>query len=284
MNETMLRREAPAKINLSLQVTGRRPDGYHTLRSVMQTVSIVDRLELRPAGDDSLSVADPALRNPENLVLRAIAEMRRACPGRGGIAVSLEKQIPAAAGLGGGSSDAASTLLAVNDLWAAHLPQPTLCDLAARLGSDVPYFLTAGTALIEGRGEIVEPLPSPPLVWYLLVKPPADVPTSRVFGALSPAEWSDGQATDDLARAIRAGARPGFGPNDLESALFRVSPEARDCYKLVESLRPDDLIVSGSGPTVVGLFHSESSARAAARRVPRDFWVQVAMPYHRREE
>ncbi|HZS95042.1 MAG TPA: 4-(cytidine 5'-diphospho)-2-C-methyl-D-erythritol kinase [Chloroflexota bacterium] len=280
----MLRREAPAKINLCLEVTGTRPDGYHNLRSVMQTISIADTLEIRPANRDRLAVSVPALETPENLVWRALEEIRHARPDNGGVEIALDKRIPVAAGLGGGSSDGASTLIALNDLWKTELSRSILCNLAERLGSDVPFFLTGGTALIEGRGEIVEPLPSPPAVWYLLVKPPAGVSTARVFAELRRDEWSDGHAAGNIAARIRAGNQPGFGPNDLEPPLFRVSHEARACYDLVASLRPEALIVSGSGPTVVGLFHTEARARDAADRVPTELWARVAMPYDRREE
>ena len=280
----MLRVDAPAKINLSLQVIGRRPDGYHELRSVLQTVTVLDTLTFVPAADTSLHVSDPVLQTPDNLVLRAAEILQRRTGQRRGVEITLDKHIPHAAGLGGGSSDAATTVLALDRLWGTHLGKSDRLQVAAELGSDVPFFLVGGTARVAGRGEIVEALPRVPETWYVLVKPAFAVSTAAIFRALQPNEWSDGEATEDLVKHIRMGGTPRFGPNDLMAPLFRLYSEARDCYDLVLSLRPDDITVSGSGATIVGLFHDPERALDAARRIEGIHWVRVAMPYHHRED
>ena len=180
---------APAKINLHLEVLGLRSDGFHELAMVMQTLDLVDRLHLRPTADAQLSLAcdDPSLSSgPDNLILRA-AEGLRARVGLPelGAAITLEKRIPLGAGLAGGSSDAAATLLALQVLWGIALEPAALMDLAAALGSDVPYCLEGGTRLCFGRGERLEALPSgrgPTWAVLLIKHPDVSVSTPWAYG------------------------------------------------------------------------------------------------------
>jgi len=156
---------AYAKINLTLEVTGKRPDGYHELVSIMQTISVADELSLSRASDLTLDCDQPELAGEDNLVLRAARLL-----GAGGH-FELRKRIPVAAGLGGGSSDAALALRLLDTVHHLHLTPEQLLDAAAKLGSDVPFFLHGGTALIEGRGERVRPLADLPQHWLVLVNP-----------------------------------------------------------------------------------------------------------------
>src|SRR5262249_28142922 len=150
---------APAKINLTLEVLGPRPDGFHALRSVMQALPLADALTFEPAGDLRLRCSRSDLEGPHNLVWRAAELLRRTAGTARGAHVRLHKRIPVAAGLGGGSSDAATTLIGLDALWGLETPRATLLDLGARLGSDVPFFLgERPTALVEGRGERLTPL------------------------------------------------------------------------------------------------------------------------------
>ncbi|MDQ2742561.1 MAG: 4-(cytidine 5'-diphospho)-2-C-methyl-D-erythritol kinase [Chloroflexota bacterium] len=264
-----MRREtrAYAKINLSLQVLGKRADGFHDLVSIMQTVSLCDDLTFAPAEEVTFSCSQPELTGPSNLVVRAANLLRQVCGVSAGCSIHLEKHIPHAAGLGGGSSDAAATLRSLVKLWALTEPKDTLCRLAAQLGSDVPFFLQQGTALVEGRGERVTPLPDPPTCWYLLAKPPVQVPTAEIFARLQRAAWSDGSRTHALASHLRQGGRVHFGPNSLQDALFSAYPLAQDCFERVSQVSEGRATVSGSGPTIVAWFSSQNEARRAAARL-----------------
>src|SRR5947209_8132054 len=200
----MLAIHAPAKINLSLEIVGRRADRFHDLVSVMQTVSLHDVLELTPSDDLELSCSDPALQSSDNLVLQAARALRDTCAVERGCSIRLEKRIPAAAGLGGGSSDGAAALVALARFWSLRLERDDLIPMAEQLGSDVPFFLYGGTALVEGRGERVRPLSASPRSWFVLSKPPLSVSTADVFKELKASDWTDGRTTRALARTIEA--------------------------------------------------------------------------------
>lgn len=211
---------APAKLNLFLHITGRRADGYHLLQSAFMLIDWCDTLhfELRPQGViervDLLS-ALPA----DDLIVRAARTLQAASGCTQGVRISVEKRIPAQAGLGGGSSDAASCLLALNHLWRLHLPLAQLLPLALRLGADVPFFLHGGNAWVEGIGESLTPLPLPD-GYFVVAKPAAGLATGDIFGA------------PDLKRNTKpvtisgfAAYGLGFGHNDLEPVARRLCPE-----------------------------------------------------------
>jgi 4-diphosphocytidyl-2-C-methyl-D-erythritol kinase len=206
---------APAKINLTLDVLGRRPDGYHALRSVMQTLELHDTLELRPAPAIRFACDVPALAGEDNLVPRAARLLRTATGYAGGVDVTLHKRIPVNAGLGGGSSDAAATLLALNRLWGLALTPERLAELGAALGSDVPFFFYAPLALVSGRGEVVEALPPAPPAFVVLLQPPCGLSTAQVFAALPPTRYG-------CSRRSRPAWRPSSGRSP--TACRRRSP------------------------------------------------------------
>ena len=194
-----------AKINLTLEILGKRADGYHEVRTVMQTVGLADRLEVTAAAELSFSCSDPALATPDNLVYRAARLLQAEYAVRTGAALRLEKRIPVAAGLGGGSSDAAATIVALNRLWNLQQSLTEQRRLAARLGSDVPFFLTGGTALATGRGERITPLPPLPQYWVVLVLLPRVLSTAAVYQAVTPADYTSGVATADVVAAAQRG-------------------------------------------------------------------------------
>lgn len=260
--------QAFAKINLSLEVLGKRADGFHDLVSIMQTVSVCDDLTFAPAEEVTFTCSQPELTRPSNLVVRAANLLRQVGGVSAGCSIHLEKHIPHAAGLGGGSSDAAATLRALVNLWALAVPEDELGRLAAQLGSDVPFFLHRGTALVEGRGERVTPLPDPPTCWYLLAKPPIQVPTAEIFARLQRTGWSDGTRTHALASHLRQGGQVQFGPNSLQDPLFSAYPLAQDCFERMSQVSEGRAAVSGSGPTIVAWFSSQDEARRAATRLP----------------
>ncbi|MBI4758138.1 MAG: 4-(cytidine 5'-diphospho)-2-C-methyl-D-erythritol kinase, partial [Chloroflexi bacterium] len=193
----MFTRFAYAKINLTLDILGRRPDGYHEIASVMQAISLHDTLVFSRGQGLCIDCSDRRLAGPDNLVHRAAELLHREMGGVQGARVRLTKRIPLATGLGGGSSDAACALLGLNALWRLGLGQDRLAELASRLGSDVPFFLTGGTALVQGRGERVTPLPRPAPSWLVLAVPPVDVSakTRTLYEALARGDYTDGSAT-----------------------------------------------------------------------------------------
>ncbi len=282
-------RVAPAKLNLSLAVAARRADGYHSLHSVFVPLGLADRLSLAPLGGgrDTLHVSGLDAGPPaDNLVFRALAAARAAVGGdRSGrqdrapaLAVRLDKRIPVAAGLAGGSSDAAATLLGALEAWAADLDRDAVRATAARIGSDVPFFLAGGPALVEGRGELVAPLHGlrgTPGV--LLVTPRIAVSTTDVFAAFD-AIRSHGDAairmsSAHIAEELRSGlttqdliARAGVlaSANDLLPATALVVPDLVPFKRALSRLLRLPIGLSGSGPTLWALYPSEMDARQAA--------------------
>lgn len=251
--------EAFAKVNLSLVVRGRRPDGYHELDTVFQAVSLADRLTFEESSALTLEVDDPSVpAGPENLVLRAARALADAAGVKARAAVTLEKRIPAGGGLGGGSSDAAVALLGLSALWGLELPPATLARIGAALGSDVPFFLHGGTARGTGRGEAIEPLPDLPPRGVVLVMPPFPVATPEVFRRLGAPEW-DGTAAPELA------GRP--DRNDLEGAAEGLFPALRRVREALAAAGASQARLSGSGSTVFGLFADLAAASEASRRL-----------------
>ncbi|MEO8570980.1 MAG: 4-(cytidine 5'-diphospho)-2-C-methyl-D-erythritol kinase [Chloroflexota bacterium] len=287
-------RLAPAKLNLTLAVVGRRDDGYHTLHSVFVPLTLADRLSLAPLGgaDDTLHVSGlDAGPLRDNLVFRALAAARAAVGGgwAGGtgsgpapaLATRLDKRIPVAAGLAGGSSDAAATLDGALEAWGAELDDSARHAVAARLGSDVPFFLVGGPALVEGRGERVAPLDglrgTPGVV---LVTPQIAVATPDVFAAFDAIRsHGDGAVrltSAHLAEELRSGltaenliARAGVlaSANDLLPATALVVPALVPFKRALSRLLTRPIGLSGSGPTLWALYPSESAAAEGAALV-----------------
>lgn len=251
---------AYAKINLTLDVLGRRDDGYHRLASVMQTIALHDTLALRTRDDGAIALVcdDPALDTPDNLALRAAHPLRQqaAQAALPGVTIELRKRIPAQAGLGGGSSDAAAALVALDAYWDLHLDTEALRELGARLGSDVPFFLPGGTALIGGRGEVVEPLPPAEPLWIVLAKPSIGLSTAAVFRALTPTGYTSGEVTTALVAAIRAGAPLPFErlSNALERGVTAAYPQVAAALDAFRAAGAPVARMSGSGPTVYAPF------------------------------
>ena len=269
-----IRMKAPAKINLGLAVLGKRTDGYHELASVMQQVSLSDTLILSPRVGNGWEFwcTDPALAGEDNLVCQAAALLARQADRKlPGVRVTLYKQIPAEAGLGGGSSDAAAALIALNRFWGLGLPLEQLQILGAQLGSDIPFCLQGGTALVTGRGEYLEPLPALPFYWVVLAIPEGlRFSTAAVYGSLDLQRVS-APPVCSLAEAVRAGSREQIMDwfqrefvNTLEEALLPTSePLAALKKRFLEfGLYP---AMSGSGPSVFALTDSYAAATSAAR-------------------
>ncbi|MDE2841144.1 MAG: 4-(cytidine 5'-diphospho)-2-C-methyl-D-erythritol kinase [Chloroflexota bacterium] len=260
-----------AKINLTLEILGKRADGYHEVRTVMQTVGLADRLEVTAAEKLTVTCSDPVLATPDNLVYRAGRLLQEEYGVRMGAALRLEKRIPVAAGLGGGSSDAAGTIVALNRLWDLRLSLSEQQRVAARLGSDVPFFLTGGTALATSRGEKITPLPSLPSHWVVLVSPPVALSTAAVYGSVVPSDYTSGVATADTVAAAQHGT---LLPqtrwyNALARPAHALAPEIKAGQAALLRAGAQYAHVSGSGPTVFTVCRDEAAARTLAAGLQR---------------
>ncbi len=270
-----------AKLNLTLEILGKRADGYHEIRSMMQTIELADRLEVKAARELSFTCSDPALSTPDNLVYRAARLLQAECGARAGAALRLQKRIPAAAGLGGGSSDAAGTLIALNRLWNLRLSLGEQQRLAARLGSDVPFFLTGGAALASGRGERITPLPPLPRRWVVLVLPPGALSTAAVYRAVTPSDYTSGVATADTVAAAQRGA---LSPQSRwRNALVRparaLAPQIAATQSAVLQAGAPHAHLSGSGPTIFAVCPEEAAARALSARLRERGYATDVIPF-----
>lgn len=251
----MLTVDAPAKLNLTLEVLGKRPDGYHEIRSVMQTISLCDRFSFQSGRDIDIKCNMPGWRPEKSLVSRAVRLVQEATGYAGGVTIEVEKRIPLLSGLGGDSSDAAATLRGLDQLWALDLPVEKMRQLALKLGSDVPFFLTGGTALVSGRGENVAQLPPLAPTWFVVLMP--SVPrqegkTARLYGSLSASQFTDGSITVNLVSST-AIARQVSLPrlfNVFDSVAFDSYPELEDYWVQFAEAGAQEIHLAGSGPAL----------------------------------
>ena len=265
---------AAAKVNLTLEVLGKRADGYHEIATVMQAVDLSDRITLDDADDLELRSSIPDLpTDTRNLALRAAAALREAAAIEAGVRITLDKRIPVAAGLGGGSTDAAGVLLGLNRLWRLRWPLERLTEVAATLGSDVPFFLHGGVAVGTGRGEQVQPMKGRSLA-LVLVNPKVPASTAEMYARLTPAMYSDGGATKALAGRLTRGA-PRIAAslyNGMEAAAAGVFPQIAQMRAALLAAGALGALMSGSGPTVFGVARSYEQARQIRSRVARGSW------------
>lgn len=262
--------QARAKVNLLLDVLGRREDGYHELSTVLQSIALSDVLEFRPARYLRVTSDHPALPvGTANLAGRAAAALAATCGRDEGADIRIIKRIPVAAGLGGGSADAAAALVGLNSLWQLGLSPDELHQVAATVGSDVPFCLSGGTALATGRGEILTPLSPLPPWWIILVKPFFAVSTAAVYQAYCPEAVPAHPDTGAMLAAVGRRDRAGIAvkmANVLETVTLAAYPVLREIKEHLLRLGAEACLVSGSGPTVFALFAGRSAAEAAYER------------------
>lgn len=262
-----------AKVNLTLEIVRRRDDGFHEIASLVHTIGLADDLHLGPASTLLSRVEGLSIEPSANLVTRAAALLERTARRSFGAEITLIKRIPAAAGLGGGSSDAAATLIGLNQLWGLDLTVSELADLAAELGSDVPFFLRGGAALMTGRGEILEPLPPQPGQWLILVVPEHDVAdkTRRLYAALTPDDFSSGDITRRAVAALHTGR---IVEDDLMNGFSRAArasfPHLATTWSAVEQRCGRRFHLSGAGPALFGLASGRADALQQARLLSED--------------
>ena len=269
--------QAYAKINLTLDVLGHRADGYHDLATVMQTVDLYDTICLTATEDNQVHLVctKPELSNDDNLAARAARLVRQRLAIRHGILIELHKRIPVAAGLGGGSSDAAAVLLALQQWWQLQLSPSDLLEMATLLGSDVPFFLTGGLALCEGRGERVTALaPFWPesMRWLLLVKPAISVSTAAVFRNLPTSDYTDGSHSRAVSTDLHAGQKPELEDlhNCFERSVLESYPEVAHARADLLQAGASFVRLSGTGPTLFAPF----SDLACAQKVQEQLQTQ----------
>lgn len=259
--------KAPAKINLSLDVLYKRPDGFHEVEMVMTMVDLADRLEMSELPRDTIIISSQAGYIPldeKNLAFQAARLIKQRYDVKKGVYIHLEKQIPVSAGLAGGSSDAAATLRGLNRLWQLGLSQTELMSLGKEIGSDVPFCIQGGTALASGRGEICTPIPSPPQCWVVLAKPPIHVSTADVFGKLKVDQIQNRPRTQALIEAMERkdfyGMCAAMG-NVLEQVTIPLYPQVQQIKDCMIHLGADGVLMSGSGPTVFGLVSKQTKVK-----------------------
>ncbi|HIE17578.1 MAG TPA: 4-(cytidine 5'-diphospho)-2-C-methyl-D-erythritol kinase [Dehalococcoidia bacterium] len=268
----MLTALAPAKINLVLEVLGRRDDGYHEVRSLVQAVDLCDLLLFESAEGISLECSEVSLQSVDNLVIKAAELLKEASGCHKGVKVKLEKRIPWGVGLGGGSSDAATTLLVVNRLWELGLPTSDLAEFAARLGSDVPLFIYKGMALVEGRGEKVVPLDTLQRHYFVLLVPPfprEPGKTKRLYSLLSKRHFTEGQF---VSRALKSWSQdrriiPDILFNVFDEIALEAFPRLEVYWRLLEQAGATGIHLAGSGPALFAPAADEADANKICRRL-----------------
>jgi 4-diphosphocytidyl-2-C-methyl-D-erythritol kinase len=260
----MLTVKAPAKINLTLEVLGERPDGFHNIRSVIQAIDLCDSLSFALSDDIEVTSRNPDFVAEKSLIASAAALLRQTKGCAEGASIEVEKRIPFASGLGGDSSDAAAVLLGLNQLWPTELKPTQLFNLATRLGSDVAFFLLGGTALVEGRGEKVAPLPSLPQSWAVLIvppMPPIEGKTGKLYARLKPSHYSGGQITDSMVLGLTRGElSPSLLFNTFENVAYDAFPELKVYKEHFLKLGAKNVHLAGSGPTLFSLLEDKSQA------------------------
>ncbi len=257
--------KAPAKVNLRLDVLARRPDGYHELRMIMQQLDLGDEVSITRVSEPGIFVTcdrDGVPDGPENIAWRAARALLDRSQRSDGLAIAISKNIPVAAGLGGGSSDGAAVLLGVNQLLGLGYSREELMQIGVTLGADVPFFVYAPVAVAEGIGEVLTPIAQMPELWMVLVNPNVPVSTAWVYKNLQLTARENG---DKLPRSFADLAEVcAIMANDLENVTIPAFPVIREIKEQLQNRGALKAMMSGSGPTVFGIFADESTARAAA--------------------
>lgn len=268
--------EARAKVNLYLRVGRRRADSFHELGTIFQSISLADRLSFRAtsAGKLELHLEGASAGVPsgaDNLVARSVAALAELTTAPPGVSITVQKEIPAGAGLAGGSADAAATLVALNELWSLGLERDRLLEVALTLGSDVPFCVVGGTVRAGGRGEELTPLPEPPVpLWFLVGISSEPLLTKHVYARWDELDLPPPPPIVPVEAALREGNLDTLGSllhNDLEPAAFSLRPDLGEKKQALLDAGALGAIVSGSGPTLLALCSNESHAQALQEKV-----------------
>jgi len=273
--------KARAKINLGLQVLNKRTDNFHEINTIFYSIGLSDEIEMEINDNISLITTPPlGIDEKDNLVFKAANLLKERYKIKSGVQINLKKNIPAAAGLGGGSSDAAATLTALAELWAIDTKRDDMLRIAAAIGSDVPFFLRNGTAAARGRGEILEYFDFKLTYWLLVVNPGIPVSTEQAYKALG--RGSASQTPVDFRSALTSAAQNRKSirdilTNDFEEPAFRRHPQLPAIKNAMYDCRAELALMSGSGSSIFGLFNNEADARSARRKFP-DYFTFLDSP------
>ncbi|MBD8071022.1 4-(cytidine 5'-diphospho)-2-C-methyl-D-erythritol kinase [Bacillus sp. PS06] len=255
--------KAPAKINLALDVLGKRSDGFHEVKMIMTTIDLADRIELVKLQEDKIKIISHSRYVPDdnrNLAFQAANLLKKRYNVKSGVSITIMKAIPVAAGLAGGSSDAAATLRGLNKLWNLQLSLDELAEIGAEIGSDVSFCVYGGTAIATGRGEKIEHIESPPHCWVILAKPSIGVSTADVYKNLS-LDTINHPNVDGMVKAIKNQSYQDICSlvgNVLEDVTLKMHPEVANIKDQMKKFGADAVLMSGSGPTVFGLVQHDS--------------------------
>lgn len=272
MSDKTIRREAFAKINLGLDVVRRLPNGYHEVRMIMQTVGICDVLTFTKV-EEGIHLQVDNLELPtdgNNLICKAAKLLMEGAGVKGGVRITLEKHIPIAAGMAGGSTDAAAALLGINELYGIGYDVDKLKELGVKIGADVPYCIQGGTALAEGIGEILSTLPTPPACYLVIAKPDINVSTKFVYENLRANELESHPDIDGMIEALKTGDLKGIADrlaNVLETVTVPAYPIIDNIKQTMLAAGAEGALMSGSGPTVFGIFTDMAKAKQAAQNI-----------------
>ncbi|MFN3531071.1 MAG: 4-(cytidine 5'-diphospho)-2-C-methyl-D-erythritol kinase [Candidatus Brocadia sp.] len=263
---------APAKINLFLEILGKRPDGYHEIETVMQQVSLCDYIYMENHNKDiKFTCSNPGLSvDEDNLVLKAVRLFQKESKVSRGVKIHLEKRIPIGAGLGGGSSDAVATLFGLNKVWDVGYDEKRLMSLAEKLGSDTPFFVSGNTAVCKGRGEVVTPYPLNVKYNYIIIYPRLEVSTATVYKNFKIVLTKNLKDVNLFLRSLSSGSPEKLGAslhNRLEEVVFRLYPGIEKIKKTLAMFDFCGILLSGSGSALYGLCNGERDSKEIEQRI-----------------
>lgn len=280
--------KSPAKINWYLKVLNKRQDGFHNIESVMQTIGLFDDITIEHSDNIEVSM-NPSLgiSMEENIVFKTVLKFRELTETRRGVRININKQIPSGAGLGGGSSNAATTLLAINSLWSLNLGIKDLCRIAKLIGSDVPFFLNSPVAIVRGRGDVIEPLTMNHTYKIIIIKPDISVSTAWAYNQLQrDSEYSYKSKIEPFTKGLIEAdfkAIKRHGINDFEKVIFSKHPELEDIKKKLLNIGADYAMMSGSGSAIYGVFKDSNYKKAYDTYYPQyQTWIAdtINRPLH----
>ncbi|MDD5312001.1 MAG: 4-(cytidine 5'-diphospho)-2-C-methyl-D-erythritol kinase [Dehalococcoidia bacterium] len=283
----MLILQSPAKINLVLEIISKRDDGYHEIKSIMQTIGLYDMIRFEEAQDLELNCTVSQLQTDNNLVMKAAQLLRQVSGCKKGSRIKLDKRIPWSAGLGGGSSNAAITLIGLNRMWGLNYPERELADIGSRIGSDIPFFIYGGTCLAEGRGEKISPLPDIVPEWFVFIKP--DIPdqankTTRLYGMMQPANYTEGTHATGMQALIESGGRLTSASlyNAFDYVVFKAYPELVRYWGPFHRSGAGKLHLAGSGPAIFTLAEDEAKANEIKQKLAEQGITSIVVPSAKR--
>jgi 4-diphosphocytidyl-2-C-methyl-D-erythritol kinase len=264
--------KAPAKINLTLEILGKRSDGYHEIRSIIQTLDFGDEIEISATKDIRITGDLPGWSAEQSLIVKTVKLLRETTGCTQGAEIKISKHIPLMSGLGGDSSDAATVLNGLNKLWKSGLSQQQLQELTQKLGSDVTFFLTGGTALMEGRGEKIRTLPAVPRQWVILVfpkLPPMPDKTKQLYGKITANHYTGGEITGDFMSTINSGETFPYSLlfNTFENVVFTKGEELTNYRDHMLKIGAPFVHLAGSGPTLFTLLSDKSQAEDLTKKL-----------------